>query len=120
MIVSWFKSFHHRGTETQRKQNPWQTLPLLADSVRASLCASVVKTAQFGLPRDGRFGENGGGDLYLRFALTLSNESGARTFHAQAYIPTQPAQAIEEARLSHAHEDPRRSEGSSTPPRQGA
>src|SRR5579871_6010693 len=42
------------------------------------------------------------------------------TFHAQAYIPTQPAQAIQEARISHAHEDPGRPEGSCPPPRQGA
>src|SRR5256885_11335261 len=41
-------------------------------------------------------------------------------FHAQAYIPTQPAQAIEEARISLAHEDPGRPESSFPPPRQGA
>jgi hypothetical protein len=34
-----------------------------------------------------RFGRMAGGDLYLRFALTLSKESGASYF-AQAYIPT--------------------------------
>src|SRR5260370_13811172 len=60
------------------------------------------------------------GDLYLWFALTLSNESGASTFHAQAYIPTQPAQAIEDTRISHAHEDPGRQEGNFPPARQGA
>src|ERR1700736_5879415 len=60
-----------------------------------------------------------GGDLYLRFALTLSKESGASYF-AQAYIPTQPAQAIEDTRISRAHEDPGR-QGSYFPPaRQGA
>src|SRR5258708_33560443 len=57
--------------------------------------------------------------LYSLFALTPSNESGAATFHAQAYIPTQPAQAIQEARLSHAHKDPRRQEGDFPPPRPG-
>src|SRR5215467_10721647 len=59
-------------------------------------------------------------DLYLRFALRPLNESGAATFHAQAYIPTQPAQAKQEARVSHAHEDPRRPESTVPPPRQGA
>ena len=58
--------------------------------------------------------------LYCWFAIRLTNRSGASTFHAQTYIPTQPAQAIEEARLSHAHEDPGRPEGASAPPRQGA
>jgi ribonuclease P protein component len=56
--------------------------------------------------------------LYLRFALTLSRESGAAIFHAQAYIPTQPAQAKQEARVSHAYEDPGRPEGDFPPPRQ--
>src|SRR5579864_3541625 len=60
-----------------------------------------------------------GGDLYLRFALTLSKESGASYF-AQAYIPTQPAQAIEDTRISHAHEDPGRQESNFPPARQGA
>ena len=71
-------------------------------------------------PSESRFGGNGAGDLYLRFALRLSNESGARTFHAQAYIPTQPAQAIEDTRISHAHEDPGRQEGNFPPARQRA
>src|ERR1700722_8697174 len=65
------------------------------------------------------FGGNGERDLYLRFALTLTKESGASYF-AQAYIPTQPAQAIEGSRLSHAHEDPGRQESSFPPARQGA
>ncbi len=68
----------------------------------------------------GGFGGNAGGDLYLRFALTLSKESGAATFHAQAYIPTQPAQAIEDTRISQAHEDPGRQESYFPPARQGA
>jgi ribonuclease P protein component len=58
--------------------------------------------------------------LYLSFVLTLSKESGAAPFHAQAYIPAQPAQAKQNTRLSHAHEDPGRPEGSFPPPRQGA
>src|SRR5579864_5151795 len=60
-----------------------------------------------------------GGDLYLRFALTLSKKAGASYF-AQAYIPTQPAQAIEDTRISHAHEDPGRQESNFPPARQGA
>src|ERR1700692_1166710 len=60
-----------------------------------------------------------GGDLYLRFALTLSKQSGASYF-AQAYIPTQPAQAIESTRISHAHEDQGRKEMDFPPSRQGA
>jgi hypothetical protein len=66
-----------------------------------------------------RFGGNAGRDLYLRFALTLSKESGASYF-AQAYIPTQPAQAIEDTRISRAHEDPGRQESYFPPARQGA
>ena len=66
-----------------------------------------------------QFGRKAGGDLYLRFALTLSKESGASYF-AQAYIPTQPAQAIEGTRISHAHEDPGRQESNFPPSRQGA
>jgi ribonuclease P protein component len=47
-------------------------------------------------------------------------ESGAAIFHAQAYIPTQPAQAKQEAWFSHAHEDPGRQKGDFPPPRQRA
>src|ERR1700688_1669796 len=68
---------------------------------------------------ESEFGGNGERDLYLRFALTLTKESGASYF-AQAYIPTQPAQAIESTRISHAHEDPGRQESSFPPARQGA
>src|SRR5947209_13376533 len=57
--------------------------------------------------------------LYSSFALIPSTQSGAPTFHAQTYIPTQPAQAIQEARISHAHEDPGRPESSFPPSRQG-
>jgi ribonuclease P protein component len=57
--------------------------------------------------------------LYFLFAITLSTESGAAIFHAQAYIPTQPAQAKQEAWFSHAHEDPGRQKGDFPPPRQG-
>src|SRR5579863_2468779 len=67
-----------------------------------------------------RLGAVVGRDLYLRFALTLLKESGAATLHAQAYIPTQPAQAIEDTRISRAHEDPGRQEGNFPPSRQGA
>jgi hypothetical protein len=58
--------------------------------------------------------------LYSSFVLIPSTESGAATFHAQAYIPTQPAQAVQEARIPHAHEDPGRPKSSISPPRQGA
>src|SRR6202166_595549 len=68
---------------------------------------------------ESEFGGNGERDLYLRFALTLSKESGASYF-AQAYIPTQPAQAIEDTRISRAHEDPGRQESNFPPTRQGA
>jgi ribonuclease P protein component len=60
------------------------------------------------------------GHLYSSFVLSPSFVSGAAIFHAQAYIPTQPAQAIEEAWLSRAHEDPGRPESAFPPPRQGA
>ena len=83
-----------------------------------SLVVKVVKVEL--LSYELRFGRNAWRDLYLRFALRLPNESGARTFHAQAYIPTQPAQAIEDTRISHAHEDPGRQEGNFPPARQGA
>lgn len=66
------------------------------------------------------FGTNAAPHLYSTFGSRPLNESGAATFHAEAYIPTQPAQAIEEARISLAHEDPGRPEGSFPPPRQGA
>jgi len=66
----------------------------------------------------GRFALMASGHLYLPFALTLSKESGAAIFHAQAYIPTQPAQAKQKARLSHAYEDPGRPEGDFPPARQ--
>src|SRR5215470_3254706 len=67
-----------------------------------------------------RFGANAAADLYLRFALRPSKLSGAATFHAETYIPTQQAQAVQEAWIPHAHEDPGRPEGSFPPPRQGA
>lgn len=66
------------------------------------------------------FGAKAVTDLYLRFVPRPLKQSGASTFHAQAYIPTQPAQAIEEAWISLAHEDPGRPEGTFPPPRQGA
>ena len=58
--------------------------------------------------------------LYSSFTLGPSSSQEQLLFHAQAHIPTQPAQAIEEARISHAHEDPGRPEGAIPPPRQGA
>jgi hypothetical protein len=58
--------------------------------------------------------------LYLKFIRRPSNQSGDSTFHAQTHVPTEPAQAIEEARIPLAHEDPRRPESSLAPPRQGA
>ena len=67
-----------------------------------------------------RFGANAAADLYFQFALTPKKESGAPTFHAETYIPTQSAQAVQEARIPHAHEDPGRPESSFPPSRQGA
>ncbi len=60
--------------------------------------------------------------LIYTFSLSQDRRTSQeqRTFHAEAYIPTQPAQAIQEARISHAHEDPGRPEGFIPPPRQGA
>jgi hypothetical protein len=66
------------------------------------------------------FVSNAAADLYFWFALTPSNKSGAAIFHAQTHVPTESAQAIEEARVSHAHEDSGRPESTFPPPRQGA
>ena len=65
-------------------------------------------------------GDNAAARLYSTFGSRPLNESGAATFNAEANFPTQPAQAIEEARISLAHEDPGRPKGSFPPPRQGA
>src|ERR1700740_3058489 len=94
------------------------------DFIRLSACSRyvvsfVVMRFRLLLAYRLRFGRTAGGDLYLRFALRLSKESGASYF-AQAYIPTQPAQAIEDTRISRAHEDPGRQESTFPPARQGA
>jgi hypothetical protein len=46
-------------------------------------------------------------------------QSGAGIFHAETYISTQPAQALEEARVPDSDEDQEWSQGAVTPPGQG-
>ena len=62
--------------------------------------------------------------LYLRFALGKSIQSfrlskGAGIFDAETYISTQPAQALEEARVPDSHEDEERGRSAVAPPGQG-
>lgn len=73
----------------------------------------------FPLPGAPAFALTAPAHLYLSFVLTLSTEPGVAIFHAQAYIPTEPAQAKQEAWISHAHENPGRQKGDFPPPRQG-
>ena len=82
-------------------------------------CVSCLASLSCHPPRTGQFGIDAPRHLYSSFAFTPSTELGVAIFHAQAYIPTEPAQAKQEAWLSHAHEDPRRPEGDFPPPRQG-
>jgi hypothetical protein len=44
-------------------------------------------------------------NLYSLFALSQLIQSGAGIFDAETYISTQPAQALEEARVPDSHED---------------
>ena len=60
------------------------------------------------------------GHLYLSFALSKLMQSGAKIFDAETYISTQPAQALEEARLPDSHEDQKRGRSPVAPPGQGA
>ena len=96
-------------TAAQTVQQRWLLQQTGTPVPHSHVCASASE-----------FGTSAVRDLYSEFALRALHESGAARFHAQAYIPTQPAQAIQEARISHAHEDPGRPEGSIPPPRQGA
>ena len=47
-------------------------------------------------------------------------QSGAGIFNAETYISTQPAQALEEARVPDSHEDEKRGRSAVAPPGQGA
>ena len=58
--------------------------------------------------------------LYLPFASVKLIRSGAAIFDAETYISTQPAQALEEARVPDSHEDQERGRSAVAPPGQGA
>src|SRR5215469_5986577 len=57
--------------------------------------------------------------LYLSFASRLLIQSGAGIFHAETYISTQPAQALEKARVPDSDEDQERSSSAVASPGQG-
>ena len=57
--------------------------------------------------------------LYFSFASRQLIQSGAGIFHAQTYISTQPAQALEKARVPDSDEDEERSQGAVAAPGQG-
>ena len=57
--------------------------------------------------------------LYLPFALVELIQSGAGIFDAETYISTQPAQALEKARVPDSHEDQERGQGAVASPGQG-
>jgi ribonuclease P protein component len=99
-----------------------KSLPSLQDNFKEESGPMAAATAQLknGERKPSPFALTPPRHLYSSLALTLSTESGAAIFHAQAYIPTEPAQAKQEAWLSHAHENPGRPEGDFPPPRQGA
>ena len=65
------------------------------------------------------FAASGARHLYLRFALSQLIQSGAGIFDAETYISTQPAQALEEARVPDSHEDEKRGRSAVAPPGQG-
>src|SRR5208282_1453418 len=66
-----------------------------------------------------RFAASAARHLYLRFALSHLMQSGAGIFDAETYISTQPAQALEEARVPDSHEDQERSRRALPPAGQG-
>src|SRR5208337_1455559 len=66
-----------------------------------------------------RFAASAARHLYLRFALSHLMQSGAGIFDAETYISTQPAQALEEARVPDSHEDEKRGRSAVAPPGQG-
>ena len=70
--------------------------------------------------RDPSFAADTRRHLYLPFASSKLMQSGAKIFDAETYISTQPAQALEEARLPDSHEDQKRGRGPVAPPGQGA
>jgi len=70
--------------------------------------------------RDSSFAGDTRRHLYLPFASSKLMQSGAKIFDAETYISTQPAQALEEARLPDSHEDQKRGRSPVAPPGQGA
>jgi ribonuclease P protein component len=65
-------------------------------------------------------GAFGARHLYLQFALSQLIQSGAGIFDAETYISTQPAQALEEARVPDSHEDEERGRSAIAPASQRA
>ena len=61
-----------------------------------------------------------GASFILRVCLNAIASQEFVSFHAETYIPTQPPQTVEEARLSFADEDQERRQGAVAPSRQGA
>jgi ribonuclease P protein component len=57
--------------------------------------------------------------LYLPFASRKLIHSGAGIFNAETHISTQPAQALEEARVPDSHEDQERGRSAVAPPGEG-
>ena len=108
-------TFHYRGCRVARGEI--SHFKSLMQSARDAMSFQGERIGNLGA---GGLGGSASGHLYSTFALIPLSESGAATFHAQAYIPTQPAQAIQDTWISHAHEDPGRQEGNFPPPRQGA
>jgi hypothetical protein len=53
--------------------------------------------------------------LYFSFASRKLIQPGAGIFHAETYISTQPAEALEEARIPDPHEDEERSPSAVAP-----
>jgi hypothetical protein len=66
------------------------------------------------------FAASGARHLYLPFASSELIQSGAGIFDAETYISTQPAQALEEARVPDSHEDQERGRSAVAPPGQRA
>src|ERR1700722_17911507 len=55
----------------------------------------------------------------LTVCLSPGIQSGAGIFDAETYISTQPAQALEKARVPDSHEDQKRGQSAVAPPGQG-
>jgi hypothetical protein len=72
------------------------------------------------LPAGETLGALGARHLYLLFVLSQRIQSGAGIFDAETYISTQPAQALEEARVPDSHEDEERGRSAIAPASQRA